>query len=297
MRLISIDIGIKNLAFCLFDLIENKSSYQIIEWDIVDISQEGPTPICCMKNKGNTNCLMEAKFCKNGLCYCLKHAKKQEFLIPTTDLKQQSLNKMKSKDLMQLADKYNIFNQINGSTLKKTDLITLIQKFISEKCFEPISKTNSAKIDLVTIGRNIKIKFDELFSNKEPITHVIIENQISPIANRMKTIQGMIAQYFIMNNLQVSIEFISSSNKLKLLNDKNSHKKSKLTESKKIEDINEKKTTYGERKKLGILTCLEIIEQNNHLAHWVSFFQNHKKKDDLADCFLQGVWFIKDRFM
>ena len=34
----------------------------------------------------------------------------------------------------------------------------------------------------------------------ESITHVFIENQISPIANRMKTIQGMLAQYFIMKS-------------------------------------------------------------------------------------------------
>ena len=35
-----------------------------------------------------------------------------------------------------------------------------------------------------------------------------------PIANRMKTIQGMIAQYFIDKNVKL-IKFISASNKLK----------------------------------------------------------------------------------
>ena len=47
------------------------------------------------------------------------------------------------------------------------------------------------------------------------ITHVVIENQLSPIANRMKTIQGMLAQYFIMIDENIDIQFISSSNKLK----------------------------------------------------------------------------------
>ena len=54
--------------------------------------------------------------------------------------------------------------------------------------------------------------------NGQSITtrYVIIENQIGPLAIRMKTIQGMIVQYFIMSNLNVEhIEFISASNKLK----------------------------------------------------------------------------------
>jgi hypothetical protein len=30
---------------------------------------------------------------------------------------------------------------------------------------------------------------------------------------------------------------------------------------------------------------------NEHLKH----FQDHKKKDDLADSFLQGLWFINNK--
>jgi hypothetical protein len=28
---------------------------------------------------------------------------------------------------------------------------------------------------------------------------------------------------------------------------------------------------------------------------WIDFFHTHSKKDDLADCFLQGIWYIKNR--
>ena len=27
---------------------------------------------------------------------------------------------------------------------------------------------------------------------------------------------------------------------------------------------------------------------------WIEHFNTHKKKDDLADSFLQGLWFIKN---
>ena len=54
-------------------------------------------------------------------------------------------------------------------------------------------------------------------------THVIIENQIRPIANRMKTVQGMLAQHFI--TIQIPfIDFVSSGNKLKQFEEKSDAK-------------------------------------------------------------------------
>ena len=106
------------------------------------------------------------------------------------------------------------------------------------------------------------------------IDKVLIENQISPIANRMKTVQGMIAQFFIMKNLTANnIEFVSATNKLKSF-------------------IGSKKTTYKERKTLSISVTLELIKKE---LHWHKFFEKHNKKDDLADCFLQGLWYLKNK--
>jgi hypothetical protein len=86
----------------------------------------------------------------------------------------------------------------------------------------------------------------------------------------MKSIQGMIAQYFIMKNLK-QIEFISAQNKLKYF-------------------IEQKKTTYSERKKFSIETCKDLLLKYNQEN--LAFFINHKKKDDLADCFLQAFYFF-----
>ena len=89
-------------------------------------------------------------------------------------------------------------------------------EFAQTHCFSKIDKVNACKIDLVTIGRNIEYKFGEILGEHLPtIGTIIIENQIGPIANKMKTIQGMLAQYFIMKNNNISIDFISATNKLK----------------------------------------------------------------------------------
>ena len=101
----------------------------------------------------------------------------------------------------------------------------------------------------------------------------------------MKTIKGMIAQYFIMKNNHISIEFVSSINKLK--------DTSTVSDSKKEEK--EDKLKYGDRKKVGIKKCLEIITNEHNYKTWEDFFSKHTKKDDLADSFLQGIWYIKNK--
>jgi hypothetical protein len=173
-----------------------------------------------------------------------------------------------------MAFKYNIKYE---KPIKKTDLVFLLNDYVKKSCFDEIGKINASKLDLVTIGKNIQFKLDSILEEHlSSINIVVIENQISPIANRMKTIQGMISQYFIMRNNNIEIEFVSSSNKLK---DENKNDKS----------------SYSERKKLGVKKCLELIQNEYKNPDWISEFNNHSKKDDLADSFLQGVWFIKEK--
>ena len=125
---------------------------------------------------------------------------------------------------------------------------------------------------MVTYGRRMKEGFENLLKDIT-VDRMIIENQIGPLALRMKTLQGMIMQHFIEKECPI-IEEISSSNKLK-------------------DYLTKKKTKYTERKKLSIKVTQEILKENNNLDEWLPTFLEHKKKDDLADSFLQGIWYIK----
>jgi hypothetical protein len=281
MKILSIDVGIKNLSFCLFDIQtllskEETNNIKIIKWDNIDLSEK--TESKCIEIDKNGLCDKPAKFTKDSKCYCLKHSKKHSFLQPKTDLKPSYINKQKIQNLIEICDKYKITYE---NPPKKSNIITLINDFVTNNCFIPVEKTNATKVNLVTIGRNIQNKFDEILCDHlDTINTIIIENQIGPIANKMKTIQGMISQYFIMKNNNIQIEFISASNKLKDFLPK---------------DKDKVKTDYKQRKKLGVQTCLEMVNTDFRFKEWETFFNKHTKKDDLSDCFLQGLWFIRHK--
>jgi hypothetical protein len=118
-------------------------------------------------------------------------------------------------------------------------------------------------------------QFDVLPHIATGVDTVIIENQLSTLATRMKTLQGMITQYFIMRGVP-NIQFISATNKLKLFSDAN--------------DDKDMTNEYADRKKRSIEITRTLIPAEQKLK-----FEKHKKKDDLADCFLQGLWWFCTR--
>ena len=274
MRFVSIDVGIKNLSFCFFEASsEEKQNIKVLKWDNINL-METKENICLEVDKKGV-CNKPAKFSKNDKCYCLKHSKKTNFLQPVSELKTSHLNKQKLSSLLEIACKYKLLSETKESP-KKSELIKMISDFASNMCFDVVAKSNASKCDLITIGKNIQTKFDVIFGDDiSTIDSIIIENQIGPIANKMKTIQGMLAQYFIMRtDGNIHIEFISATNKLKeFLGD------------------DKEKTSYKDRKKLGVQTCLNFVTNDHRFKEWEDFFKQHSKKDDLSDCFLQGMWF------
>jgi hypothetical protein len=247
-RILSIDVGIKNLAFCLFEKPHESSYFNIAKWDIINLSQEDEIQKCKCTEKNGIICNKPAKYTLNDTYFCLKHSKKQDYQIPTSELRPSFINKQKIQKLIEIADKYNIHYE---KPIKKNDLLFKINEYISNKCFKEITSTNASQIDLITIGKNIKNKFNKIFPIDDKIDYVLIENQISPIANRMKTIQGMIAQYFIMNNNTEHIEFVSSINKLKQTSEK-----LKSNEESQSQSQDAPCKDYKSRKNLAITKCL-----------------------------------------
>ena len=269
MKILSIDVGIKNLAFCILE--KTNDSYKIEEWDVLNLCKK-QIMLCKEKKKNGEVCLSKAKFKKNGKCYCKTHAKKTEYLIPTNKyiMFKKKINKHKIKTLQHFCSENNI--EVLPKE-KKDSLKEKIENFFSEKCLDSVDKFNTNNMNMIDCGILLKECLDDTLEKKN-IDLVLIENQIGPLALRMKMLQGMITQYFVQNNV-TNIIFVNASNKLK-------------------EFLGDKKTSYSERKKLGIVKTKEILENSFENKKWLTHFSKHTKKDDLADSFLQVLWYINN---
>lgn len=286
MKLLSIDIGIKNLAFIIIESNETNETnetndFKIIKWDVINLCSN-------TNNCSHHLCKKQPAFFKNNTYYCKVHAKKTEYSIPLCNIK--TLHKLSLKKLIALADEYKL---VYTKSSNKSSMLALLEDHLTSNCLEAVETVSANTINLVHIGINIKDRLNELFKDYNILTldKIILENQISPLANRMKTIQGMIAQYFINSN-NYNIHFISATNKLKsFLKDKSESISTTSESISTTSDLSTTKITYAQRKKLSIFHTKEVLKKYN-MTNEVSFFSEHSKKDDLADCFLQAYYYI-----
>ena len=300
VNILSIDVGMKNLAYCLFErnhsLLESPESPEsimqtahIVAWDTVNlcngsdadaVADRPAVPLCSVNG-----CKFGAKFVHSttneagntSTHYCTRHANASGYKMPLQPsiASSKSLKKMTLEQLKVFSGEYlssSIPEKCEKSKPKLLQhlIVALSAEYLVAVTTKP-KVLSAASVDLITIGRNMHKRFDELPHLASGIDVVIIENQLSTLATRMKTLQGMITQYFIMRGVP-DIRFISATNKLKL-----------------FDPIKEgEETGYADRKKRSIEITRSLISSSSHSAK----FEKHKKKDDLADCFLQGVWWL-----
>jgi hypothetical protein len=302
---ISFDVGIKNLAYCILKF-NDANKFNIIDWNcinLLDDLEETPEKCkCCFKKPekksklsktqnvvavSTTMCGKKAFFSTTtNDFFCKKHIP-ENYILPEKQYSSTSIKKLKVPELLKLYE--TTFKTTADTTgFRRAELLEKIIYYydnIQLKKIVDTKKINSKHISLITIGEKLKIELDKIiFSNNlsDKKFTVLIENQISTIASRMTSIQAMIVQYFIssaatINSPEKKIELISSKNKLKNC----------VQETNNTVVAEEK--TYKNNKKNGILFCKNILE-NNEMNQQISFFVSNKKKDDLADCFLQGYY-------
>jgi len=305
MKVVSFDVGIKNMAYCVLSVKdrevenvttdENIKELEIIDWNVVDLMDpsetEDVTKKCTVTLKNKKICGRKSKYEKGEHCFCEKHAKTSEYIIPTKECSPAYVKKLKIGELQQKMVDSGIPGML--TTDKRPQLLEKIHHYYENHCLVLIvkKKKRADECSLIHIGQRIKQLFDAIPAMRD-VTHVIIENQISSIASRMSIIQGLLTQYFIMRHddselvqhTPLVLEFISSKNKLKMFSEKQVVTKATTTSQK-----------YRQHKTDSIVYSKKILEKYPKLGSWLPVLDT-TKKDDLADCFLQGVWYIyKDK--
>jgi hypothetical protein len=218
-------------------------------------------------------------------------------IIPCKEMSMSTIKSLKLDDLKTFCKTHCI---VFADSDKKPDICAKAEAAIKARTLVPIKvvKQNANHVHLVEIGKQIRMQMDEVLKVQRTLEDikvdiVILENQISPIAGRMNTIQGMLAQYFIMKpdiSLVPKIEFISSSGKLK---DYKGSKGGTTDGCSKGGTEVHTGTSYKDHKRDGIAFCRDFMTKNEGLRVHQEVFDSSTKKDDLADCFLQGIYYLK----
>ena len=128
MKIVSIDVGIKNLALCLFE-IENKECYEIRNWDVVSLCNEIVVKCSCGKL---------AKYCYGDIVCCKKHCKDIEYPIIPKELELHKLKKIKINDLKDLLTSHHIEFDTKKS---KVLLLEYLRDLLPKMFILPFSNT------------------------------------------------------------------------------------------------------------------------------------------------------------
>jgi hypothetical protein len=109
---------------------------------------------------------------------------------------------------------------------------------------------------------------------------VLIEKQPS-FNPKMRIIAGCLQTYFFIRGV------VDSENKIKVIKFYSPKNKLKCYNSKEPLEITEGGNKYSQTKKAGIVICEKLLLESNQ--NFISFFKGSKKRDDLADSYLQGL--------
>tara|TARA_B100000123_G_C25735136_1_gene431176 strand:+ start:908 stop:1786 length:879 start_codon:yes stop_codon:yes gene_type:complete len=292
MLILSWDIGIKNLAYCFLEYKDNEIN--IINWEIINLLGDENTItnkkiICQSKIKNGTQCLKSASFYnyKTLIPYCKIHSKNQE-TNSLLDINNVGCSHILKNKNLKCAKKALWFTEGELQGYCSTHYKKYLDNNLHKKN-KKIKKT----VDLDTISINLIKELDnrQFLQNADII---LIENQPALKNPKMKSIQMLVYSYFLIRskidkNNNCKISFLLASNKLKV----------KIQDTEKnniiIEKNNKIKDKYKRRKELAKDLCLWFLDNNIlEKEKWLELYNNHKKKDDMADTFLMNIYQIQN---
>ena len=161
--------------------------------------------------------------------------------------------------------------------------------------------SSGKKHDIHVVAPNLLKLLEERFdASLEHVTDVVIENQ--PVMKNpiMKSIQMVMFTYFhMMKKMRypdLNIHLISAANKTKVTRLLPKEQAEALTNQSATEAKNTKgykfNKTLAQHLSKALLSFMTHPSFHTDATPWSEHYERHKKRDDLADAFLQGLQFL-----
>ena len=296
------------MAYCFFtkkeykekDLSDNEKSvykWDIIDWSLIDLTDRDELK-CLVCNKNATLQQTDGSVLKY---YCKVHSKQ----VNSKPLPYEEIyDKLEKKKIggccfilgaSNCCDKNCTIKDKNNNTFCGAHAKKMYQTLTNDIKMKPLKKTNVSSMDF----DDTRLKLINILENKKHLLNadvVVIENQPSFKNPRMKSISALLYDYYIIrgvidkertNSNIKRVKFMSPSNKIKLASDGETQQIVKLKSSEKASDESK---AYKLTKSLAVKYTQDLLK---HLPEWLKHFNSYKKKDDLADAFLQGAYYFE----
>jgi hypothetical protein len=236
----------------------NRKDCRITHWDVIDVIGEkngADKPICF-------KCKKPAMWIQNGekTYSCSKHCPK------TTKTTKASLSKKTAVELSELAKMSGVWTE--NRKYKKSELVSAVHAHLTQSGWTKF-KGNAGKgagDSVLSMDKDLAAVLDRRADWWAGADLVIFENQPN---RRMFAVQAMLHMYFACKGFRT--RGVSAIHKLD-----------------NIVTAGDDSTTYRGRKKTGIAHCELLCPPEN-----LEFFRKHRKKDDLADAWLQGLYILE----
>lgn len=254
MKIVSFDIGLRNLAYCVIDG-TNRSDVRILDWNIIDLLGEQSG----LDNPRCSRCATAATWmhATNGTLACSRHKPKQ----PKQKTTKASLNKLSVPEL----DGELARLGLQCASNRKPDKVTMLYIHARQNTWKRCVKSafSGSVIDMApSIVQSMERRTD-IWKGTDKL---VFENQPD---RRMFAVQAMLQMYFCTKGFEC--EGVSATHKLN-----------------NIITIDDRVDSYKGRKKTGIVHAEALVPEV-----WKAHMLKHPKKDDLADSFLQGLWVLE----
>ena len=306
MKFLSFDVGIKNLAYCIVNYeLENPSEFKIDKWGIINLiedeqqeSHENEKCKCFNKNKkvcgGRAKHYVKVK--NKLLFYCNRHLSEYQKLMQwfnPTEFHQNydSVNICSyiGKKVCKKKAKWYYFNGEDKVNLCTTHKSSFLAKELKNTQPKKIKKVKCNNIPIEKVFLNMTKILDAKYKHFLQIPIVLIELQPVYLGPKMKSVSNHLFSYFMIrgivdkelnNSLTQYITYMSAKSKLTIDDENNV-------------DIMTKDKKQSEKYKIYKQMSQDYTRkllQNDPVN--LEYFNSQSKKDDLADAYLQCIYYI-----